>query len=78
MIEITWPFDVSIFEKLRFRAFKVHHLATVETVFGGRKRRFSVDGCPNRRKKDALSNLSGLVWTGPNSKVVNLEGIFLE
>ena len=24
----------------------------------------NVDGRPNRRKKDAFSNLSGLVWTG--------------
>ena len=29
-----------------------------------REHRFSVDGWPNGKKKIALSNLSGLVWTG--------------
>jgi len=28
----------------------------------------SVDGGPNRRNKAALSNFSGVVWTGPNWK----------
>ena len=77
MTEITWPFDVTVFDKLRFRPSKLHHLAGVFKFLhpGDRfrkapfsvteERRFSVDGRPNRRKKDAFSNLSGLVWTGP-------------
>ena len=40
------------------------------SVFGDRKRRFSVDGWPIGRKKDAFSNLSGLVWTGPKAPYI--------
>ena len=78
--EITWPFDFSVFEKLRFRPSTLHHLAGVfKFLHPGdrfRKAPFSVTenavtenavlvwtGRPNRRKKDAFSNLSGLVWT---------------
>ncbi len=34
-------------------------------VFGDRRNRFSVDGWPNWVKKDAFSNLTGSVCTGP-------------
>ena len=37
------------------------------SVFGGRKRRFSVDGLPNRGKQDAFSNLSRLGWNDVTS-----------
>ena len=75
--EIAWPLDVNVFEKLRFRSSTLHHLAGVfkffslwrpflkSSVFVDQKRRFSVDDWPNRRKKDAFSNLSGLVLTEP-------------
>ena len=76
--EITWPFNVSVFEKLGFRLSTLHHLAGVfKFLHSGdrfRKALFSVnenavlvclDGWPNQRKKDAFSHLSGLVWTGP-------------
>ena len=56
MTEITWPFDVSVFEKFRFQSSTLHHLAGVfkflrsilETVsksfvFGDQNHRFSVD-----------------------------------
>ena len=71
--ETSWSFGVSVFVKFRFRPSTLHHLAGVfkflhlgdrfrnGSVFGHRKRRFSVDGRPNRRKNDAFSNLSGLV-----------------
>ena len=39
------------------------------SIFGDRKRGYCVDGWQNRRKKDAFSNLSGLVWTGPKRRV---------
>ena len=70
-------FDVSVFEKLRFRPSTLHHLAGVfKFLHPGdrfRKAPFSVTenavlvwtvGQPGE-KKDAFSNLSGLVWTGP-------------
>ena len=76
--KITWPFNLkSTFTvvKLRFRPSTLHHLAFVlkflhfgdrfskSSVCGARKRRFSVDGRPNGRRKDAFSYLSALVWT---------------
>ena len=46
------------------------NLSTLESVlkrpvFGVRKHRFIVDGGPDRIKKNAFSNFSGLAWTGP-------------
>ena len=68
--ETTWPFDVSVFRKAPFlavhttppsRRFQISppwRSFSKSSVFGDRKRRFNVDGRPNRRKKDAFSNLS--------------------
>ena len=39
------------------------HLYTAKMLNG--RFRFRVDNRPNKTKKDAFLNLSGLVWTGP-------------
>ena len=47
----------------RFQIYPLWRAFSKSSVFGHRKRRFSVDGRPIRIKKVAFSNLSGLVWT---------------
>ena len=47
----------------RFQIYPLWRAFSKSSVFGQRKRRFSVDGSSIRIKKVAFSNLSGLVWT---------------
>ena len=71
--EITWPCICR--QRLRKAPFSAGHTTlprrgfhifplwrpfSKSSVFGDRKRRFSVE-----KKKDAFSNSSGLVWMGP-------------
>ena len=84
MTEFTWPFDVSVFEKLRFRPSTLHHLAGVFNFLRPKDRfrngSFSVAETAvlvwtvgqTGEKKDAFSNLSVLVWTGPYSPLIEV------
>ena len=47
---------------IQYRSLSLWRPFLESSVFGGRKRRFSVDGWPNRRKQNAFSNLSRLGW----------------
>ena len=66
MTEITWPFDVSVIDKLCFRPSTLHHLAGVFKFLhpGDRFRKAPSFSVTENAVKDAFSNLSGLVWTG--------------
>ena len=55
MTEITWPFDVSVFEKLRFRPSTVHHLAGVF--------KFLHPGDLFRKAPFSVTENAVLVWT---------------
>ena len=55
MAEITWPFDVSVFEKLRFRPSTLHHLAGVF--------KFLHPGDRFRKASFSVTENAVLVWT---------------
>ena len=55
MTEITWPFDVSVFEKLRFRPSTLHRLAGVFKFL------HSGDRC--RKAPFSVTENAVLVWT---------------
>ena len=55
MTEITWPFDISVFDKLRFRPSTLHHLA------GDFK--FLHPGYRFRKAPFSVTENAVLVWT---------------